>query len=241
MSKRIDFAKRYIIPIMLDLSRVGAICFDFDGTLARFMGDFMQLSEAYFSALALSADMFETCLSAFNNEQRKEGVSTVPNILKTMLSELGLETSANIDSVANTMTATYCAQMQLLSGAKELLKSLDLPLILITNGPSDMQRAAIKKVGIETYFKSIIVSGDANVAVRKPNPHIFEIACERLGAKPDKILMIGDNLEADVMGAINYGMQAVHINPKQIENANVVSVSGLAELSGLLASGNLIN
>jgi putative hydrolase of the HAD superfamily len=74
-----------------------------------------------------------------------------------------------------------------------------------------MQWAAIHKVGIVDLFKTIIVSGDADVAIRKPNAKIFHLACERLGVSPEETLMIGDNLEADIQGAIEARLQALHI------------------------------
>ncbi len=74
-----------------------------------------------------------------------------------------------------------------------------------------MQRDAVQAVGLETFFKRILVSGDADVAVRKPNPRIFEMACEALGTEPGETLMVGDNLEADVKGALAYGMQVVYL------------------------------
>jgi HAD superfamily hydrolase (TIGR01549 family) len=74
-----------------------------------------------------------------------------------------------------------------------------------------MQWAAIHKVGLADLFKTIIVSGDADVAIRKPNPNIFHLACERLGVLPENVLMIGDNVEADIQGAIKAGLQGLHV------------------------------
>ncbi len=49
------------------------------------------------------------------------------------------------------------------------------------------------------------------VGFRKPHPKIFEIAAEKLNAKPCEIVHVGDNLKTDVAGAKNAGFKAVHL------------------------------
>ncbi len=104
--------------------------------------------------------------------------------------------------------------MALLPGAEEVLglcRKHRLPLALVTNGPADMQLEAVRAVGLESFFKRLVISGDAAVGVRKPDPRIFRLACEGLGAKPAETVMVGDNVEADVAGALAVGMQAVYL------------------------------
>lgn len=43
-------------------------------------------------------------------------------------------------------------------------------LVLISNGPMDMQNTAIEALGIRNFFDYILISGDASVLYRKPNP-----------------------------------------------------------------------
>ena len=74
-----------------------------------------------------------------------------------------------------------------------------------------MQLEAVRAVGVEPYLKRLVISGDAAVGVRKPDPRIFRLACEELGAKPAETVMVGDNLEADIGGALSAGMQAVFL------------------------------
>ncbi|MER3462763.1 MAG: noncanonical pyrimidine nucleotidase, YjjG family, partial [Armatimonadota bacterium] len=104
------------------------------------------------------------------------------------------------------------AEVRLLPGAREVLAYFaHLPKAVITNGPADIQWAALRNVGLEREFEAVVVSGDPDVAVRKPNPRIFHLACERLGVPPHETLMIGDHLEADVEGARAAGLQALHL------------------------------
>ena len=89
-----------------------------------------------------------------------------------------------------------------------------LPKAILTNGPSDVQRAAIRASGLEDFFQTILVSGDADIGFAKPHLRMFELACERLEVTPTETLMIGDRLDLDVQAAIAAGLQAIH-KPEQ--------------------------
>lgn len=209
---------------------VSALCFDFDGTLAHYTGDFAELNRVTFESLGLPESNFEASVKSFAKETRQEGHSTIPIILEEVLADLELP-SQNVSGAAELMISEYVKDMKLLPGAREVLElTRYLPRAIITNGPSDMQRAAIKRVGTESDFQTIIVSGDADVAVRKPNPRIFELVCERLDVEPANVLMMGDNLEADVKGALAYGMQAIWIGQAKDEKVGqVADTKALAE------------
>ncbi|CAN5851332.1 pyrimidine 5'-nucleotidase [soil metagenome] len=221
---------------------IKAICFDLDGTLAHYQGDFRALGRAVFQTLAVPTDHFETASAAFSKHVRSEGVSTLPIILRGIAQDLG-STSINtrhLKLAADTMTADYAAEMALLPGAKEVLELVQhLPLALVSNGPSDMQRAALRKMGLESFFTAIVISGDEDVAVRKPNPRIFELACERLNAPPEHVLMVGDNLEADIRGALAAGLQAVWLGEDEVEG--VETVGSPKELHAYLRAKTFVN
>ena len=51
----------------------------------------------------------------------------------------------------------------------------------------------------------------------KPNKEIFDFAFSRTGAKPQESIMLGDNIEVDILGAMNAGIDQVFINHNQIE------------------------
>jgi 4-nitrophenyl phosphatase len=53
-------------------------------------------------------------------------------------------------------------------------------------------------------------AGDVTpVFTGKPEPIFFAELCQRLGARPERCLLIGDNLESDIAGAKNLGMQTI--------------------------------
>jgi len=107
-------------------------------------------------------------------------------------------------------------------------------LHIITNGFEEIQIKKMESSNILHYFNSVITS--ESVGVKKPNPRVFYHALEVAKAKKENSIMIGDNLEADVLGAINIGMQAIHCNFEQeiIADLNIISVASLLELKQYL-------
>lgn len=109
------------------------------------------------------------------------------------------------------------------------------PLAVITNGNAD-----ITKIGLTPYFK-FALRGGAN-GPSKPFPDIFNLAADKLALPSENILHVGDNLHADVQGAINSGMQACWLNVLgtdiyQQSEATVlphIEIKQLSELNSLL-------
>ncbi|CAN5657944.1 hexitol phosphatase HxpA [soil metagenome] len=83
------------------------------------------------------------------------------------------------------------------------LATAGIPWGIVTNG-SPTQLKKIERVGL-TGAKCVMVSGI--LGIRKPEPGIFLAAAEGLGVAPENILFVGDNVEADILGAANVGMK----------------------------------
>jgi putative hydrolase of the HAD superfamily len=107
-------------------------------------------------------------------------------------------------------------------------------LHLISNGFKESQDIKITCTGIGKYFTHVIIS--ELVGANKPDPAIFEHAVNIAGTTKQQSLMIGDSLEADVMGALNYGMDAIYFNPFKADKPHEVKmqISDLKELTLLL-------
>jgi putative hydrolase of the HAD superfamily len=84
-------------------------------------------------------------------------------------------------------------------------------LHLISNGFKESSELKVGNTNISGYFQHIIIS--ETIGVNKPDPAIFEHALSLAGAKKNESLMIGDSLEADVYGALNFGIDAIYFNP----------------------------
>ncbi|WP_207511498.1 YjjG family noncanonical pyrimidine nucleotidase [Longitalea luteola] len=83
-------------------------------------------------------------------------------------------------------------------------------LHLITNGFEQVQHFKLKNAGIDSYFGEVITSEGSTFI--KPNKEIFQYAFEKTNALPETSIMIGDNIEADIQGAINAGIDQVYMN-----------------------------
>lgn len=100
----------------------------------------------------------------------------------------------------------------LLEGTIEILEYLHpkYRLHIITNGFKEVQHKKMESSGILKYFNTITTSED--VGVKKPDKKIFETALKNASAKVNESIMIGDNFEADILGAHAFGMPAILYN-----------------------------
>lgn len=124
----------------------------------------------------------------------------------------------------------------LFEGAVELLEYLQYKykLHIITNGFEEIQTLKLENSGILHFFNQIITS--ESVGVKKPNPRVFIHALEKAQAAPQNSMMIGDNLEADIQGALNCNLSAIHCNfeNENITEDNFISVNSLQEIKKYL-------
>jgi putative hydrolase of the HAD superfamily len=89
----------------------------------------------------------------------------------------------------------------------------------------------MKNTGIHGYFTSVTCSEE--LGINKPNIEIFKFKEEKIQIPSEKILMIGDSLEADVYGSLNANWKAIHFGDKTLDE-KIVSVQNLSELRNLL-------
>lgn len=103
-------------------------------------------------------------------------------------------------------------QTHLMPFAREILEYLrgNYRLHIITNGFEQVQYRKLQNTGIDHFFQEVIPSERAGV--QKPHPDIFKMALGAAKVSANRALMIGDSLEADVLGAISSGMHAIHFN-----------------------------
>lgn len=87
------------------------------------------------------------------------------------------------------------------------VRSRGLSIGLITNNESAHQRRKIAATGLEPLIDEAIISGEVGVA--KPDPAIFDVACQRLQVDAAEAVHVGDRLFDDVHGALQAGLAAV--------------------------------
>lgn len=101
----------------------------------------------------------------------------------------------------------------LIKDAKEVLDYLHkkYQLLIITNGFDDVQSLKLKHSDILHYFNHIVTSDLAKAP--KPDKRIFQYALDLIKAEKEECIMIGDDINADCIGALNFGIDQVFFNP----------------------------
>lgn len=130
------------------------------------------------------------------------------------------------DNVINQLSIDYIDYLAtynyLLDGAIEILEYLkpNYRLHIITNGFKEIQQTKLDKSKIAYYFDTV-TSSEA-VGVKKPNPKVFNYALSLANIKKENGIMIGDNYEADILGALNIGLDAICYNYHNVALENEI-------------------
>lgn len=101
----------------------------------------------------------------------------------------------------------------LVPGARELLGRLrtrGYKIGVLSNGFAEVQRRKLCAAGIEDMVDMMVLSDD--IGIQKPDRRLFDYAAERAGTSAVKCLMIGDNLSADIKGALGAGWRAIYFD-----------------------------
>ena len=145
------------------------------------------------------------------------------------MQRLGIEDKPLALMVEDAYMEKTPAKQKLLPGVHETLAYLKkkYQLHIITNGFEYPQQFKLRNSGIREYFTEVITSDSAGAT--KPNVEIYRHAEIKTGASPEQCLMVGDDWQCDVLGALEAGWQAIHYNPK----ANVSEARTISELVAL--------
>ncbi|MCG9793991.1 YjjG family noncanonical pyrimidine nucleotidase [Flavobacterium algicola] len=123
----------------------------------------------------------------------------------------------------------------LFDGTFEILEYLQskYTLHIITNGFAEVQSRKINNALLAPFFATITNSEIAGV--KKPNPIIFEYALNLANAKKENSVMIGDSLDADVQGALDFGLDAIFFGESNAAvSSTIKQVNHLLEIKKYL-------
>ncbi len=140
-----------------------------------------------------------------------------------------------VDAVHTVYEECKEAARRLVPDAVETLDALGgFRLGVISNGSSTQQRQKLASVGILDRFAAVVISGDIGVA--KPQPEIFQAACDAMGASPSDCVHVGDRLDVDALGARNAGLTGVWFDSGGTGGApaGVPTISRLSDLPALV-------
>ena len=131
-------------------------------------------------------------------------------IVRRALRRLEVSYSPAAEAMADRFTALRHEAIRLFPDATDTLRRLKdagVRLGLLTNGNAASQRGKIARFGLEPFFDHIQIEEEFGVG--KPDVRAFRNALAALHAKPAEAWMVGDNLEADILGAQQVGIHAV--------------------------------
>ena len=146
--------------------------------------------------------------------------------------ELGLDDFPLSMQVNEAYLDATTYKKELVPGAEEMLKTLKsrgYKLYVITNGFLEVQKRKMRNSGIEQLFDMSIISDEAGAL--KPSRAFFDYAFNKTGAIPAQTLVIGDDPDADIAGAVDYGLKCVFFNRKGKDCKYKID----AEISDLMA------
>lgn len=126
----------------------------------------------------------------------------------------------------------------LIDGAIEVLKYLKnkhYKLFIITNGFKEVQNNKLTNSGLDIFFEKVFIS--EVIKVPKPGREIFEYAIKSSNAKKISSLMIGDDWDADIIGARKFGIDAIYFrrdrNTSETKNKDTTNVNAVVTVKNL--------
>ncbi|MFT3760950.1 phosphoglycolate phosphatase [Thauera sp.] len=204
-----------------------AVLFDLDGTLLDTIGDL--------------ADAANLMLAELGRPQRPQDEihrfvgKGIPNLVRRCMTEDTAASESEIDAAVDVFRRHYALvngrRATIYPGIEEVLRALDaraVRLAVVTNKAEAFTLPLLDRMGIAGYFDTV-VSGDT-LPVKKPDPAMLRLACERLGVAPAEALMIGDSAN-DALSAQGAGMPVLLVSYGYSEGVPVDTI----ECDGLLS------
>jgi HAD superfamily hydrolase (TIGR01549 family) len=204
---------------------IEAVLLDFGGTLASGGLDWEPYHIAireYLSSLGYNLDMKElkkalrVALSELEKIRSRGGELSFEEVYSIFLKRLGIGHDEEVlywlhDNFKDHYKTDFYPCVE------DVLRELSskYKVAMVSNTMSDQPKILLKEAKMDNYFDLLVCSRD--LGVRKPNPKIFDIVLDRIDAKPEKTVHVGDSVESDMYGAREAGITGIWIkNPDQL-------------------------
>jgi putative hydrolase of the HAD superfamily len=224
---------------------VKSVFFDLDDTLIDHSRAERNAAVRFYDAVStrVAVDSAEEFASLWNQAQEGHfrrylaGALTFQEQRRERIREIleeDIESSA-CDELFSLYLDFYEEEWTVFSDVVPCLDSLEVNVVgVITNGDPAQQSRKLVRTGLDERIADIVCSGAFGHA--KPDPRIFQHACERVGVDPSDAIYVGDSLEFDYWGACRAGLRGVLLvrGEKLVPAALVLSIRGLDQLLDLM-------
>jgi len=130
------------------------------------------------------------------------------------LAEYGIESKPLAETIGDEYLTIMPLKTALIPGTRETLDYLAnrYKLHVISNGFKEVQLPKLQRSNIDKYFEWVVTSEHSGF--HKPDKRAFGYALSKANARKGESIMIGDDLEIDILGAKKFGMDQIYFNPK---------------------------
>lgn len=209
--------------------QIQGVFFDLYGTLLMYgdiaaawsdwQGAFYKCLQEY--GLSLSKDSFLVqCHDFFQKPEppHDHQLTVLERRIKALGEELGVELgSTELQNTAGAIVNAWQRYISVDPKALPVLQALKstktLALISNFDHPPYIY-ALLSELGLSEFFDAIVISGE--VGVKKPDPHIFQVALQQTDLQPHEVIYVGDSLE-DVQGAYAAGLCPIRIQRERLD------------------------
>ena len=203
---------------------IQGIFFDLYGTLLVY-GNMKQAWSDWLSTfydllkkqgLNISKDSFsQECDGFFSKDGpvgRKDGFTALERRIQHLCKRLSLkpgkkELRHTADTIAEAWQHHVTIDPETIPVLNALKQNKTIGLVSNFDHPRHV-RYILADYNLESFFDTIIISGD--VGVKKPNPAIFSFALEQTGLSKNEVIYVGDTNE-DVAGAMAAGIRPIFL------------------------------
>ncbi len=248
----------------LDASRIRAVVFDYGNTLIRFRREELNGYGRSLSAALerlygpMDTDKFyalreEYRMAPYAGDPPLWKENDLPELTVRLVRELYGKTPTS-EELADLLQVRFDSFVSVVNEEDHVAEVVErlrekYALGLVSNYPDGRAiRASMEKVGLASFFDSVVVSGDMGYI--KPHPILFAASLQELKKTAQEVVYVGDNWLADVQGAKRVGMQMIYMkrwvppeqfDPQPGDHLPDAEIQDLHELIPLLMDGKKSN